>query len=155
MILPVSAPAAAPAAAPIDAPRTLPVAAAPMIAPVAAPHPAPWPVGVSQELRKRELSEIPEIIRRAFVFIKLGLPSELINRTGADWLRSKSAHSLARGRGLRLDFVATYGLTNTLFALGSTANPPCPIFEQSYFSFGGYGLTTTPEGSWGFRVATG
>src|SRR5204862_5193040 len=94
MILPVSAPAAAPAAAPIDAPRTLPVAAPPMIAPVAAPHPAPWPVGVSQELRKRELSDIPEIIRRAFVFIKSGLPSELINRTGTDWLRSKSAHSL-------------------------------------------------------------
>ena len=65
-----------------------------MMAPVAAPHPAPWPVGVSQELRKRELSEIPEIIRRAFVFIKLGCPSELINRTSADWLRSKSAQAV-------------------------------------------------------------
>src|SRR6058998_718474 len=106
MILPVSAPAAAPAAAPIDAARTLPVAAPPMMAPVAAPQAAPWPVGVSQELRKRELSEIPEIIRRVFVFIRLVCPSELINRTGADWLRSKSAHSLASGRGLRLDFVA-------------------------------------------------
>src|SRR6266853_1603821 len=78
MILPVSAPAAAPAAAPIDAARTLPVAAPPMMAPVAAPHAAPWPTGVSQELRKRELSEIPEIIRTVFVFIKSGLPSQPI-----------------------------------------------------------------------------
>src|SRR6266404_8889560 len=91
MILPVSAPAAAPAAAPIDAARTLPVAVPPMMAPVAAPHAAPWPTGVSQELRKRELSEIPEIIRTVFVFIKSGLPSQLINRTRTDWLRSKSA----------------------------------------------------------------
>src|SRR5437588_3244291 len=65
-----------------------------MMAPVAAPHPAPWPVGVSQELRNRELSDIPEIIRTAFVFIKSGLPSELINRTGTDWLRSKSAQAV-------------------------------------------------------------
>src|SRR6266853_5706872 len=105
MILPVSAPAAAPAAAPIAAARTLPVAAPPMIAPVAAPQPAPWPTGVSQEVRKRELSAIPEMIRTVFVFIKSGLPSQPINRTGTDWLRSKSAHSLARGRGLRLHFV--------------------------------------------------
>src|SRR5262249_47870391 len=117
MILPVKAPAAAPAAAPIDAPRTLPVAAAPMIAPGAAPHPAPWPVGVSQELRKRELSEIPETISRPFVFINLVCPNKLINRAGTDWLRRKSAHSLSwRAWIPRLDFVATYGLTNTLFA---------------------------------------
>jgi hypothetical protein len=71
MILPVNAPAAAPAAAPIDAARTLPVAAPPMIAPVAAPQAAPWPTGVSQELRKRELSEITETITTAFIFIDL------------------------------------------------------------------------------------
>jgi hypothetical protein len=42
-----------------------------MIAPVAAPHAAPWPTGVSQELRKREFSEIIETITTAFVFIDL------------------------------------------------------------------------------------
>jgi hypothetical protein len=41
-----------------------------MMAPVAAPHAAPWPTGVSQELKKREHSEIPETIRRTFVFIE-------------------------------------------------------------------------------------
>src|SRR5947208_1422023 len=70
MAAPVNAPAAAPAAAPRDAPRTWPVAAPPIIAPVAAPHAAPWPTGVSHELRKRALSEIPEAIRRTFVFIE-------------------------------------------------------------------------------------
>src|SRR6476620_4753986 len=93
MILPVKAPAAAPAAAPIDAARTFPVAAAPMKAPVAAPHAAPWPTGVSQEVRTRELSEIPETRMAVFIFINLGVPDELINRMRAELLRSKSARS--------------------------------------------------------------
>src|SRR5947208_12969891 len=93
MAAPVSAPAAAPAAAPIEAPRTRPVAAPPMIAPVAAPHAAPWPTGVSQEVRKRQVSEMPETIMRVLVLIKLVLPSELINRPRAELLRSKSAQS--------------------------------------------------------------
>src|SRR5207244_4633367 len=83
MAAPVNAPAAAPAAAPIDAARTLPVAAPPMIAPVAAPHAAPWPTGVSQELKKRELSEIPEIIRRKFVFIEFNQSTARRQRGGA------------------------------------------------------------------------
>jgi hypothetical protein len=40
------------------------------MAPVAAPQAAPWPVGVSQELKKKELNEIPETIRRTFFFIE-------------------------------------------------------------------------------------
>jgi hypothetical protein len=44
-----------------------------MIAPVAAPQAAPWPTGVSQEFRRRELSEITETIITPFVFI--GLPT--------------------------------------------------------------------------------
>src|SRR2546428_1889493 len=93
MAAPVSAPAAAPAAAPIEAPRTRPVAAPPMIAPVTAPHAAPWPTEVSQEVRKRQVSEMPETIMRVFVLIKLVLPNELINRPRAELLRSKSAQS--------------------------------------------------------------
>jgi hypothetical protein len=54
----------------MDAARALPVAAPPIIAPVAAPHAAPWPTGVSQELIRKELSKIPAVIRRTFVFIK-------------------------------------------------------------------------------------
>jgi hypothetical protein len=40
------------------------------MAPVAAPQPAPWPVGVSQEVKMKKLSKLPEIIRRTFVFIQ-------------------------------------------------------------------------------------
>jgi hypothetical protein len=83
--LPVKAPAAAPAAAPIDAARTLPVAAPPMMAPVAAPHAAPWPTGVSQELKKRELTEIPETIRKILVFIES--PCYPMNRAQTELLR--------------------------------------------------------------------
>src|SRR5215831_11544190 len=75
MILPVKAPAAAPAAAPIDAARMWPVAAPPIIAPVAAPQAAPWPTGVSQELKIRQPSEIPEMLRRTLVFIESHLIS--------------------------------------------------------------------------------
>src|SRR6058998_136942 len=92
MAAPVNAPAAAPAAAPIDAPRTRPVAAPPMIAPVAAPHAAPCPTGVSQEVRKRQLSEMPETIMTVFVFINVGA-DELMNKTRAELLRNKSAHN--------------------------------------------------------------
>src|SRR2546422_11382372 len=97
MAAPVSAPAAAPAAAPIEAPRTRPVAAPPMIAPVAAPHAAPWPTGVSQEVRTRQLSEIPERSTGVFILINLGVPDELINRMRAELLRSKSARSALAG----------------------------------------------------------
>jgi hypothetical protein len=67
----------------------LPVAAAPMIAPVAAPHAAPWPTGVSQELSKRQITEMHETIVKTFVFIDFG--NKLINRPRTEWLRSKSA----------------------------------------------------------------
>src|SRR4030095_5399453 len=43
--------------------------------------------------------------------------------------------------------VATYGLTKTLFAFVSTTNAPCATLEHSYFSCGGYGLTTIPDAS--------
>jgi len=52
---------------------------------------------VSQEVRKRQLSEIPETSMGVFILIKLGVPDELINRMRAELLRSKSPQSALAG----------------------------------------------------------
>jgi len=64
-----------------------------MNAPVAAPQAAPWPTGVSQEVRRRQLSEIPETRMAVFILINLGVHDALINRMRTELLHSKSAPS--------------------------------------------------------------
>jgi hypothetical protein len=75
-----------------------------MIAPVAAPHAAPRPTGVSQDVRKRQLSEMPETIMTVFAFIRSSLSNELINRARAELLQSKPAQSAAAHYSAGLTF---------------------------------------------------
>src|ERR1043166_9152543 len=105
----------------------------------AAPHAAPCPTGVSQELRRRALIQIPATTRRTFVFIE-SHPSNHEQRVDIAVAR----HFSPPTERCVLGWVATYGLPNTLLTFVSRTSAPCAIFEQSYLSCGGYGLMTTP-----------